>query len=230
MANNQDIVDAVIKGRHSTRAFLSTPIPSTTLEQLLTVASYAPSSANIQPCKVYVISGATQQRLKTELHCAFMDAEENKKHTAELAYYPDNWVSPYKDRRQKVGLELYRTLGIEKNNKEAMLNQHGRNMLFFDAPVTLIFTVDKNLADGSLVDCGMFIQSVMLAAHARGLGTCAQASINQFHKIIKKHLGIAVTEKLICGLSMGYEDINNVVNTVKSTRAPLSDFARFIED
>jgi nitroreductase len=230
MANKHKTFDTIVKDRHSVRAFLSTPVPKKTLEELLTVASYAPSSANIQPWKVYVVMDKAQQNLKNNLYNAFMNTNENKKHTAELTYYPDTWVTPYKERRQQVGLELYRTLDIKKDDKTAMLNQHSRNMLFFDAPVALIFTIDKKLAQGSHVDCGMFIQTVMLAAQARGLATCAQASINQFHTIIKKDLGILDTEKLICGISLGYEDKSNIVNTVKSTRAPLAEFVKFIED
>jgi nitroreductase len=231
MENNQTtIVDSVIKGRHSVRAFLPTLVSKETLEELLTVASYAPSSANIQPWKVYVATGSAQQRLKDNLYKTFIDPDESKQHIAELTYYPDEWTSPYKDRRQQVGLELYRTLDIKRDDKIAMLNQHSRNMLFFDAPVTLVFTIDRDLALGSRVDCGMFIQTVMLAAQARGLATCAQASINQFHTIIRKELAIPETEQLICGISLGYEDKSDIVNTVKSTRAPLSEFVKFVED
>jgi len=229
--NNQvTIVDNVIKGRHSVRAFLPTPVSKETLEELLTVASYAPSSANIQPWKVYVATGEAQKRLKDKLYKTFIDPNESKKYAAEFTYYPDIWTSPYKDRRQQVGLELYTTLDIKKDDKLAMLTQHSRNMLFFNAPVTLVFTIDRNLALGSRVDCGMFIQTVMLAAQARGLATCAQASINQFHTIIGTELAIPGTEQLLCGISLGYEDKSNIVNTVKSTRAPLSEFVKFIKD
>lgn len=229
--NNQtQIVDSVIKNRHSVRAFLPTTVPKQLIEEILTVASYAPSSANIQPWKVYVVTGSAQKKLKADLHSTYMDPEEIQKHTAELTYYPTNWVSPYKERRQQVGLELYRTLDIKKDNKAAMSAQQGRNMLFFDAPVTLLFTVDRDLALGSRVDCGMFIQTVMLAAQARGLGTCAQASVNQFHTIIRKHIGICENEQLLCGMSLGHEDKTNIVNTVKSTRASVDSFAKFVED
>lgn len=230
MNNNQQTVDEVITQRHSVRAFLPRPVPRSTLEELLTVASHAPSSANIQPWKVYVVTGSAQAKLKTELYNVFINSEQNQKHTAELKYYPEEWVSPYKDRRTELGIHLYKTLGIEKNNRLAMQQQQARNMLFFDAPVTLIFTIDKCLEDGSLVDCGMFIQSVMLAAQARGLGTCAQASVNQFHQIIKSQLNIPDSEKLLCGLSLGFEDITHKVNTVRSTRAPLEVFAKFIDN
>jgi len=223
-------LDQIIMHRHSVRAFLPTPVPRALLEQVLCVASHAPSSANIQPWRVYVITGAAQQRLKTDLYKAYLDPLQREQHTAELKYYPEEWFSPYKERRKEIGLALYQTLGIKKTDHESMTVQQARNMLFFDAPVSLIFSCDNRLAAGSQVDCGMFIQTVMLAAQARNLGTCAQASINQFHSIVRKHCAIAEHETLICGMSLGYEDTDHPANKVKSTRAPLDDFVQWVED
>ena len=105
--------------------------------------------------------------------------------------------------------------------------QHARNYRFFDAPVGLMFTIDKVLQQGSWLDYGMFLQSVMVAARARGLDTCPQAAFTQFHRIIAGHLGIGSDEMLVCGMSLGYADESALANQLQTDRAPVGSFARF---
>ena len=121
----------------------------------------------------------------------------------EYDYYPEKWVSPYIDRRRENGWGLYGLLGIAKGEKDKMHAQHHRNFRFFDAPVGLMFTLDRVMGRGSLVDYGMFLQSIMVAARARGLHTCPQAAWNGFAKIILPHIGAGPDEMLVCGMSMG---------------------------
>ena len=104
-------------------------------------------------------------------------------HSDEWDYYPREWVSPYVERRRKVGLDLYGLLGIGKADKARMHEQHGRNYAFFDAPVGLIFTIDRVMRQGSWLDYGMFLENIMIAARARGLDTCPQAAFTQFHRV-----------------------------------------------
>jgi nitroreductase len=150
-------------------------------------------------------------------------------HTEDYAYYPTEWRSPYIDRRRKVGWDLYSLLGIAKTDKAAMHAQHGRNYTFFDAPVGLMFTIDRVMQQGSWLDYGMFLQNVMVAARARGLDTCPQAAFTQFHRIISRHLNLGDEEMLVCGMSLGYADPDAVANRLVTEREPLSAFVRFHE-
>jgi nitroreductase len=138
-------------------------------------------------------------------------------------------VSPYVDRRRKVGWDLYALLGIGKADKARMHAQHGRNYDFFGAPVGLIFTIDRVLQRGSWLDYGMFLQNVMVAARARGLDTCPQAAFTQFHRIIERHLGLSEAQMVVCGMSMGHADPAAAENALVTEREPVAGFARFLD-
>jgi nitroreductase len=222
-------VDAAITTRRSMRAFLPTPVERSTIEDILTVASRAPSGTNTQPWQVHVLTGQAKAALSRDIRAAFDDPEERARHTEAYAYYPTQWQSPYIDRRRKVGWDLYSLLGIGKTDKQRMHEQHGRNYAFFDAPVGLMFTIDSVMQQGSWLDYGMFLQSVMVAARGRGLHTCPQAAFTQFHRIIARHLGLTDQQTLVCGMSLGYADLKAVENTLVTEREPLSGFARFLE-
>ncbi|HSQ71763.1 MAG TPA: nitroreductase [Rubrivivax sp.] len=222
-------VDEAITSRHSVRAFLPKPVPRETIEAMLAVAARAPSGTNTQPWQVHVLTGAAKQALSREIRAAHDDPVERAKHTEEYAYYPTEWVSPYVDRRRKVGWDLYALLGIGKADKARMHAQHGRNYDFFDAPAGLIFTIDRVLRQGSWLDYGMFLQSFMVAARARGLDTCPQAAFTQFHRIIERHLGLSEAQMVVCGMSLGFADPAAVANTLVTEREPVAEFARFLE-
>ena len=223
------LVDAAITSRRSLRAFLPTPVSREVVEQILAVASRAPSGTNTQPWRVYVLTGAAKTGLSRKILAAHNDPAERATHTEEYAYYPTEWKSPYIDRRRKVGWDLYSLLGIGKTDKERMHAQHGRNYNFFDAPVGLIFTIDRVLRQGSWLDYGMFLQSVMVAARGRGLDTCPQAAFMQFHRIITEHVGAPPNEQVVCGMALGHADPGAVENTLVTEREPLAGFTRFME-
>ncbi len=220
-------VDAAITSRRSVRAFLATPLPRETIAEILDVAARAPSGTNTQPWKVHVLTGAAKERLTRDILAAYDDPAERARHTEEYAYYPTEWASPYIDRRRKVGWDLYGLLGIGKTDKAGMHAQHARNYRFFDAPVGLIFTIDRIMRQGSWLDYGMFLQNVMVAARARGLDTCPQAAFTQFHRIIEAQLGLAETEMVVCGMSLGWADRSAVVDALVTERAPSASFTRF---
>ena len=222
-------VDQAITSRRSIRAYLPTPVPRQTIEEILAVASRAPSGTNTQPWKVYVLTGAARQRLSASICAAHDDPAQRAQHTEEYAYYPTEWRSPYVDRRRKVGWDLYSLLGIGKADKARMHAQHARNYTFFDAPVGLIFTIDRVMQQGSWLDYGMFLQSVMVAARARGLDTCPQAAFTQFHRIISQELNLPPEEMVVCGMALGHADPKAVENTLVTEREPVSGFARFME-
>jgi nitroreductase len=222
-------VDAAITTRRSLRAFLPTSVPRETIEDILAVASRSPSGTNTQPWKVYVLTGDAKTALSRKIMAAHDDPAERATHTEEYAYYPTEWKSPFVDRRRKVGWDLYGLLGIAKTDKARMHAQHGRNYDFFDAPVGLMFTIDRIMRQGSWLDYGMFLQSIMVAARGRGLDTCPQAAFMQFHRIITEHIGAPDNEQVVCGMSLGYADPDAIENTLVTERDPVSSFTRFIE-
>ena len=220
-------VDAAITSRRSLRAFLPTPVPQDTIEAILTVAARAPSGTNTQPWQVTVLTGDAKARLSAAIRAAHDDPEERARHTEEYAYYPTEWVSPYVDRRRKVGWDLYALLGIGKADKQRMHEQHKRNYRFFDAPVGLIFTIDRVMRQGSWLDYGMFLQSVMVAARGHGLDTCPQAAFTQFHALIADELKLPPTEMVVCGMSLGHADPAAVENSFVTEREPTAGFVQF---
>ena len=227
-AEQAAIVDAAITTRRSLRAFLPDPIPRQTIEEILAVASRAPSGTNTQPWKVYVLTGEAKAALSAKIAAAYDDPAERAAHTEEYAYYPTEWKAPFIDRRRKVGWDLYGLLGIAKTDKQRMHVQHRRNYEFFGAPVGLMFTIDRAMQQGSWLDYGMFLQSIMIAARGRGLDTCPQAAFMQFHRIISAHVGAPDNEQVVCGMSLGHADPNAIENTLVTEREPVSGFARFL--
>ncbi|MDB5825614.1 MAG: nitrobenzoate reductase [Herminiimonas sp.] len=228
-SNEQRIVDAAITSRRSIRAFLPTPVERADIEAILEVAARAPSGSNTQPWKVYVLTGAAKAALSREILETSADPERLSEHTQEYAYYPRKWVSPFVDRRRKVGWDLYTLLGLGRENKTGMQRQHARNYEFFGAPVGLMFTIDRVMDQGSWLDYGMFLENIMVAARGRGLDTCSQAAFTQFHKIIARHLNFPQSEQLVCGMSLGYADPSKIENSLVTQREPISGFATFLD-
>lgn len=226
-------VDAAMLSRFSARAFESRPVDRDVIMDLLQVAGRAPSGTNTQPWKVYVLQGARRDELVQKV-CAAHDAVTADpglaaQYAEAYDYYPQQWVSPYIDRRRACGFGLYGVLGIGKGDKARMHEQHQRNFKFFDAPVGLMFTIDKVMGRGSLLDYGMFLQNVMLAARARGLHTCPQAAWNNFANIILPFVGAHEQEMLVCGMALGYADTSALVNTFETEREPATAFTHWVE-
>ncbi|CAJ0817317.1 Nitrobenzene nitroreductase [Ralstonia wenshanensis] len=224
-----ELVDQAITSRRSVRAFLPTPVAREDIEAILDVARRAPSGSNTQPWKVYVLTDESKARLSESVLAAYDHPEVDTLHREEYPYYPRTWIDPYQSRRRKVGWDLYGLLGIERADKERMHAQHARNFRFFDAPVGIIFTIDRVMEQGSWLDYGMFLEAVMVAARARGIDTCPQAAFTQFHRIIAEHLALTEDEMVVCGMSMGYANLAAIENTLITERAPVSDFTRFLD-
>lgn len=223
--SNHRIVDKAIATRRSVRAFLPDPVPQSEVAAILEVAARAPSGTNMQPWKVYVTMGEAKQRLSDAVLQAHNDQTFRRAQVYD--YYPHEFFEPYLSRRRKVGWDLYNLLGIERGDKEKMHRQHGRNYTFFDAPVGMIFTIDKRLEIGSWLDYGMFLENIMVAARGRGLDTCPQAAFAPFQEVIRPVLQLPDTEIVVCGMALGHADDNAVENTLKTERAPLQDFVVF---
>ena len=230
---NRTEVDKVIASRMSVRAFTQQAVQKSDLLDILEVASRAPSGTNCQPWHVYVLQGKSRELL-VEKACQAHEAmrsnpELASEYVEEYDYYPTQWVSPYIDRRRENGWGLYGLLGIGKADRKKMHLQHQRNFKFFDAPVGLMFTVDRVMGRGSLVDYGGFMQNIMIAAKARGLDTCPQAAWNGFSKIVMPHIGASANEMLVCGMALGYADQAEIVNTFHTPRVPVADFTHWLD-
>jgi nitroreductase len=234
MTNSASVVavDHAITSRMSARAFTQQAVSRELITEILQVASRAPSGTNTQPWKVYVLQGATRDSLVDKVCAAHevirANPEVAKQYTEQYDYYPEKWVSPYIDRRRENGWSLYGLLGIGKADKDRMHEQQQRNFKFFDASVGLMFTIDPIMGRGSLLDYGMFIQNIMLAARARGLHTCPQAAWNGFHSIILPHIGAGEGEMMVCGMSLGYADESDKVNTFATPRVPVNEFTHWV--
>ena len=226
-------VDQVITSRHSVRAFLETPIDVEILKDILRVASRAPSGTNTQPWKVYVVQGQKRDELVKKVCAAqvelFHHPELAKNYQETFPYYPEQWFSPYIDRRRENGWGLYGLLGIQKGEKEKMAAQQLRNYQIFDAPVVLFFTLNKIMGVGSKMDVSMMIQNVMIAAKARGLDTCPQAAWNPFHSIVMDVLAAPDDEELVCAVVLGYADPDHIVNTFITPREPAENFTVYLD-
>ncbi|MYN28715.1 nitroreductase [Duganella levis] len=220
-------VDWTLGSRRSIRAYLPRPVRQHDLTAILDLARFCASGVNTQPWHVHVVTGQAKERLSTAILCAYDDPHTMARLAEPYDYYPAQWFSPYVDRRRAVGWDLYGLLGIEKGDKARMHQQHGRNYRFFDAPVGLLFTIDRRMGRGSLIDYGMFLQNIMLAARARGLDTCAQAAFNAFHEIIARELSIPAEQMLVCGMSLGYADLDSIENTLVTQRVAVGDFTTF---
>ena len=225
----QEAVDAAISSRRSIRAFLDQPVAREDVERILEVAARAPSGTNTQPWKVYVLTGQARRDLSDAILAVNADPQLAGEHTEEYAYYPREWASPYIDRRRKVGWDLYSLLGLTRDNKAGMAAQHARNYAFFDAPVGLIFTIDRIMEQGSWLDYGMFLQNIMVAARARGLDTCPQAAFTQYHRIIATQLSLPENEMVVCGMALGWADMAKIENSLVTEREPVTGFTHFLE-
>lgn len=228
-SQQQEAVDAAITSRRSIRAFLDRPVAQEDIEKILEVAARAPSGTNTQPWKVYVLTGQARSALSDAILAVHLDPELSRQHTEEYAYYPREWVSPFIDRRRKVGWDLYSLLGLSRDNKAGMAAQHARNFRFFDAPVGMIFTIDRVMEQGSWLDYGMFLQNIMVAARGRGLDTCPQAAFTQYHRIIAEQLRLPANETVVCGMALGWADPEKIENSLVTEREPLASFVHFVK-
>ena len=219
-------VDYAITSRRSIRGFLPTPVDHATIARLLAVASRAPSGSNVQPWKVHVLTGASLARVRAGLEAVFASGEAEVR---EYQYYPVKWREPYLQRRRAVGWALYSLAGVPRGDHAAGERQRARNFAFFGAPAALVFTIDRDLEQGSWLDYGMFIQSVMVAARGAGLDTCAQAAIASYPAVLRRELGMRDDEMVVCGMALGVADPAEPTNALVAEREPVAGFTVFHE-
>jgi len=212
---------SAVETRRSLRAFLPDKVDEKIIREILDAAGRAPSGTNMQPWQTRVFTGDPLQALCDVVVKAF--DEKPIGNQSEVQYYPDEWFEPYVGRRRKVGWDLYGLLGIEKGDKAKMHAQHRRNFQFFDAPVGMLFTIDRRLATGSWLDYGMYLQNIMLLARAYDLHTCPQAAWADFHAPIRAHLNLPENEIVVCGLALGFAETNATVNQLTTDRVDIDE-------
>ena len=243
--------DQLLAARHSVRAFLPQSVPRAVVADILQIAARAPSGSNIQPWKVYVLVGEALRQVSLEvIRCHDQSLEHPAPSggpsssvssstsqstppplSAPYPYYPSVWVEPYLQRRRDNGWGLYDKLGILRGEKEKMHRQHQANFSFFGAPVGLMFTLSRALERGSMLDLGMFMQNIMLAAKARGLDTCPQAAWLPFASVVMPLIGAKEEEEmLMCGMCLGYADRQASVNDFLTPREPVENFTQWLSE
>lgn len=217
-------VNEALKARKSVRAFTDQQVDEKLIRKILTAASHAPSGVNSQPWQVAVLSGDKKEALQSKIEASFRDGQKGK---MDYSYYPEEWKAPFSDRRKACGLLMYKTLGITREDKQRQLDQWAANFRSFDAPVMLIFTMDSIMKTGSMLDYGLFLQSLMLSAVSEGLATCPQAALGEYPDIVRKELGYSDDTWVVCGMALGYEDESALVNSYRTEREDIDVFTTF---
>ncbi len=219
-------VNEALETRKSVRAYLDTPVEHELILQILDAAAHAPSGVNSQPWQVAVVTGDTKLNLQQRLEQSFRDGLKGQ---MDYGYYPTEWKSPYTERRKACGLAMYSALNIGREDKQRRVDQWAANYRAFDAPVMLFFFIDRGMKEGSFMDYGMFLQSVMLAAVAQGLATCPQAALGEYPDVVKQALGYPSESVLLCGMALGYEDATAAINSYRTERESAATFSRFFD-
>jgi nitroreductase len=218
-----EMLDIVIRARRSVRAFRSEPVSRHQLIEILETARAAPSNFNSQPWRVYVLTGSAKRSLGEAILRAHIANT-----VPPFSPFPQPPPPDCGARVDDFGRRLYSALGIDRADMAARSRQTGRNFIFFDAPVGLIFTIHSGLTKHSWLDYGLFLQTLMLAAQVRGLATCPQVSFVRFQSIIADQLGLDTEEVVACGMSLGYADEQAAVNWLNMPREPLETFTRWL--
>ena len=215
-----------LQHRRSVREFSDRAVTEDTLRELLQFAGRAPSGGNIQPWKVYAVTGEIKQRL-----CQATMQQAASSPTgigADIPIYPPKMADPWHARRAASGEVLYSALNIPREDKMARFQQAAKNMSFFNAPVGLFVTMDRSLCQAQMIDLGLFVQSLLLAAHEMGLATCPQAAWTMWAGVIREQLQIADDEMITLGIALGYAADNQPINNIQQPRIAVDEFATLL--
>jgi len=215
-------VKEAIAARKSIRAFLETPVSNGLLEQLLQAAARAPSGGNVQPWRIYVVNGPAMTRFREHLN------KPTRDESPAYEIYPQGLTEPYRSSRFKVGEDMYRLLGISREDRPARIRRLMENYKFFGAPAAIFCFIDRQMGPPQWSDLGMFLQSFMLLAHDAGLGTCAQEAWATKAETVASFVQSPAEQMLFCGVAIGYPDEQAAVNGLVSDREPLASFATFL--
>lgn len=214
-------VTEAVNRRISVRAFLPKPVPRETVVEILEAARRSPSGGNLQPWQVHVLGGEALEEFRALI------AERGaagEREAPQYEVYPPNLWEPYRSYRFKTGEDLYASINVAREDKPARLRQFARNFAFFDAPVGLFFSLDRRFGPPQWADMGMFMQTVMLLAVERDLGSCAQECWSGWPETVGEFLGLDSGAILLGGMALGYPDEAAPINQLRTDRAALPDF------
>ncbi len=221
-------VSEAVNSRRSMRVFKPEPVAKADIEWIIANANRAASNGNLQPWKLYVTMGAARKRLSSAILKAMDDGDNGP--GAEYNVYPQEFTPVYDARRKLVGKQLYTLLDVQRGDAAGMLKQFRKNYDFFDAPVGMILSVEKRMGNGQWIDCGIFLDQLMLLAREKGLHTCPQAAFSRYQHVVRRELKIPDDQTVICGLALGYADPDVVPNSLITERAPIQDFTTWFSE
>jgi nitroreductase len=223
-------VDRIILSRKSVRSYTNKEVNTELVRHILTMASHSPSSSNTQPWKVYVLQGPLKDRFSQEVIKEFNNETREQKKIKQLSnfYSPRKWFSPYIERKIEIGERMYDSLEIDYEDSDKRRKHYQQNFMFFGAPVGLIFTIDSRLEKGSFIDYGIFLQSIMLSSQSHGLSTCSIGFFSEYPDSIRHALQLSPQEIIVCGMSIGYEDVQSKINHFERSRSSVDSFTTFL--
>lgn len=216
------VLERLLHQRYSCRAYLSDPVPGETIERILTLAQRTASWCNTQPWNLVITSGSATARFREALL-----ADVVKGNHAPDFPFPREYIDEYLARRRECGMQLYDSLGIARQDREARRRQELRNFEFFDAPHVAIVSAPESLGVYGAVDCGAFVSNFMLAARAHGVAAIAQAALAMCSPFIRDYFSLDPSLRVVCGISFGYADDTHPVNRFRTRRETLSANVRF---
>lgn len=218
-------VEDAIRNRLSARAFTDRQVGEADLRAILDTARWSPSGGNCQPWHVYGLSGASMAAFRAEVAKAM--AENPMGEESEFHIYPPAIKEPYRTRRFECGEALYKSLGIPREDKMGRLTQLAKNYDFFGAPAAFFFAIDRQMGPGQWAHLGMLMQTIALVAEDKGLSTCMQEAWARRHSLIRNFFGVPDELQIYCGMAIGYLDRDAPINSWRTTRAPVDEFATF---
>ena len=216
--------EKLMEQRRSIRAFLPDAIEQETIKAILACARNAPSGANLQPGKFHVLTGKALSELKSSLADALA---QNRKPVTEYSYFPKELSKELKARQYAAGFALYKALGIGRRDTQARREQFARNYQFFDAPVGIVVSIDRDMGKGCFMDLGMALMSLFISAQSRGYGTSGIGALSNHADVVHQHLGLPEKELVVCGVALGLPDLDSPVNDTVTDREPLDSFTAF---
>lgn len=216
-------VEQAILARRSVRAFLPQPVPEATLRAVFTLAQQAPSNCNTQPWLVHVASGPTLARLRERLTRAGMDPAQ---HQPDFPY-DGRYSGVYKERQHDAAAQLYTAMGIARDDKAARARAMLANFSFFGAPHAAFICLPEPFGLREAADCGGYLQTLLLALAAQGIASCPQAALSFAAPAVREVLGLPETQRVLFGLSFGYEDPAAPANRCRVARAGLEAAVSF---
>jgi|SRR5689334_5929284 len=217
--------ETVLRTRFSARSFKPDPVPDATIERIVGLAQLTPSWCNCQPWQVVITRGAATQRFAEAM---LAHARSRAKAQPDFAF-PAAYENEYRHRRKVCGVQLYQSLGIDRDDRARAAQQALENFSLFGAPHVAIITTEEALGVYGLLDCGLYVQSFLLAARNAGVDTIAQAALASYPDFVRAHFGLPAQRKLVCGISFGYALAEHPIHSYRTERAKVAEAVRFVD-